>query len=157
MTRMILPRGPVPLRFDEDRVLIHPEDHRRFMRAAKRAARILLRGQQIDEAVQRFNDEYLPRLYKWCLDHRDKVQACYLGTPTPSGIDVFMVGTTDRYDFALGTAISHFALQLEREGWPSNIRQIPQGDADELLTFFKPEDCFEIYAQARPASGEGGS
>jgi hypothetical protein len=148
---------PVHLRFDGGKVFITPEDHPRFIMAAKRAVRILQREKAVEEKLRQFNDEYLPQLHQWCLDRCDKIRACYLGAPTPHGLTVFVIAVTDQYDFELGDEISQFALRLEREGWSSNIIQIPDGEEEDLRTFFKPENCLEVYAQAKAAPGEGRS
>jgi hypothetical protein len=121
------------------------------------AVKILQREKAVEEKLHQFNDEYLPRLYQWCLDRRDKVRACYLGVPTPHGLSVFVIAATEQYDFELGDEIAHFALRLENDGWSSNILQLPDGEEEDLRTFFKPENALEVYAQAKAASGEGGS
>ena len=155
MTQLTQTRKPVHLRFDGGKVLITPEDHPRFIMAAKRAVKVLQREKAVEEKLRQFNDEYLPQLYQWCLDHRDKVRACYLGLPNPHGLTVFVIGATDKYDFELGDEISKFALWLEREGWPSNILQIPDGEEEDLRTFFNPESSLEVYAEAKAAPREG--
>lgn len=148
---------PVHLRFDGGKVYITPEDHPRFIMAAKRAVKILQREKAVQEKLRQFYDEYLPRLYQWCLERGDKVRACYLGAPTPHGLTVFIIAATAQYDFELGGEISQLALQLEREGWSSNILQVPNGEEEDLRTFFKPENALEVYAKAEAAPGEGGS
>ncbi|MGH7173695.1 MAG: hypothetical protein ACRELG_25715 [Gemmataceae bacterium] len=157
MTSLTQIGSPVHLRFDDGKVFITPDDHPRFIMAAKRAVKILQRDNAIEEKLRRFNDEYLPQLYQWCLDRRGKVRACYLGAPTPHGLTVFVIAATEQYDFELGDEISQFALRLEREGWSSNILQIPHGEEEDLRTFFKAEKSLEIYAQTKAAPGEGGS
>lgn len=157
MTPLSQMRKPVYLRFDGGKVFITPEDHPRFIMAAKRAVKVLQREKAVDEKLRQFNDEYLPRLYQWCLDHHHKVRACYLGLPNPYGLTVFVIGATDQYDFELGDEISQFALELERAGWSSNILQIPDGEAEDLRTFFNPENSLEVYAEAKTAPREGGS
>ncbi len=155
MAQLTRKKGPVHLRFDGGKVLITPDDYPRFSMAAKRAVKVLQRQKVVEERVQQFNDEYLPLLYRWCVDHRAKVQACYLGTPSPHGLRVFVVSATDQYDFDLGDEISRLGLQLEREGWSSNILQIPDGEEEDLLTFFNPDSSLEVYAQAKAAPGKG--
>jgi len=155
MTQLTSINKPVSLRFDDGKVFITPEDSSRFHLAAKRAVKGLQREMVIEEKLRRFKDEYLPRLYLWCLDRRDKVRACYLGAPTPHGQTVFVIGATGCYDFELGNDISLFALRLENEGWSSNILQIPDGEDEDLQTFFKPENSLEIYAQAKATPGKG--
>ena len=138
-------QGPVHLRFDSGKVLITPEDHPRFEMAAKRAVDVLHQMRSVDEVRRQFNEHYLPFLHAWCEKHADRVKACYLGSPTPYGLSVFVVAQTDDYDFSLGRHISEFALTLEREGWSSNILQIPDGEEDDLFTFFDPEESLQVY------------
>ena len=101
----------------------------------------------MDEFRRKFQDEFLPRLHAWCLANSEAVRGCYLGVPTPHGLTVFVVGRSTRFDFALGSKISEFALGLEDEGWTSNIIQITHSEPEELLTYFDPENSLEIYAQ----------
>jgi hypothetical protein len=138
----------VHLRFDGGKVLITPEDHPRFMMAAEKAVDVLQKEQAREELMRQFNDHFLPFLNAWCESQNHRVQACYLGTPTPFGLTVFVIGK-HQYDFSLGDEISRFALQLENEGWPSNILQIPDGDEEDLAAFFNPESSLQVYAQTK--------
>jgi hypothetical protein len=149
-------KGPVHLRFDGGKVLISPEDSRRFSMAANRAVRVLQQEKEREEVLRQFNNHYLPFLYEWCRRHAPKVRACYLGMPTPNGLTVFIV-SEDKYDFCLGDEIAKFGIQLEQEGWSSNILQIPDGDEDDMLTFFNPETSLEVYAEPEAAPGKGRS
>ena len=146
---------PVHLRFDGGKVLITPEDSVRFRMAARRAVRVLHHAKVLDEAVKRFQDEYLPRLHIWCQKNKELVEACYLGLPTPHGLTVFVLGVAPKYSFDLGDRISDFAVELEQEGWSSDIIQISNGDGDEISTFFDPENALQIYAQPEAAPGQG--
>jgi hypothetical protein len=76
---------------------------------------------------------------------------------TPHGLTVFVVNGATEYDFSLGDQISEFGLLLEKEGWSSNILQIPDGDEEDLLTFFDPETSLQVYAKPEPASGQSGT
>lgn len=159
MASMMIPvekKGAVHLRFDGGKVFITPEDHPRFMMAAEKAVEVLQKEKAKEEMMRQFNDHFLPFLHAWCVSHSERIQSCYLGMPTPYGLTVFMIGNA-QYDFALGDEISRFALQLEKEGWPSNILQIPDGDEEDLLTFFNPESSLQVYAKAEATSGKGGS
>ena len=150
-------RKPVHLHFAGGKVLITPEDAKRFRIAAGRAVKAIQREKDADEYRRRFQDDYLPRLHAWCEMNREAVRACYLGLPTPHGLTVFVVGSSPRYDFVLGGKISEFALDLEDEGWSSTIIQITHGEPEDLLAFFDPESALEVYAQPEAASGEGGA
>jgi hypothetical protein len=46
-------------------------------------------------------------------------------------------------------------LILEKEGWSSNILHIPDGDEEDLLTFFDPETSLQVYANPKPAPSQG--
>src|SRR4051794_32851604 len=96
--------------------------------AARQAVRVLHREKVMDEAVSRFQRDYLPRLYRWCQEHKHMVQACYLGLPTAYGLNVFVVGATPKFNFELSSQISALSLALEEDGWSSNIVQIAGGD-----------------------------
>jgi hypothetical protein len=148
-------KKPVHLRFDGGKVWITPEDSARFKMAARRAVRVLHREKAIDREVMRFQDEYLPRLNRWCEENKDLVRACYLGRSMPHGLTVFILGMAPKYSFGLGDKISDLAIQLEDEGWSSNIVQISNGEDDEIATFFDPESALQIYAQSQAAPGQG--
>lgn len=148
-------RKPVHLRFDGGKVWITPEDSSRFRMAARRAVRVLHREKVIDREVLRFQDEYLPRLNRWCEAHEALVRACYLGRSTSHGLTVFILGIAPKYSFDLGDKISDLAIQLEEEGWSSNIVQISNAEDDEIATFFDPESALQIYAQSKTAPGQG--
>ena len=150
-------RKPVHLYFAGGKVLITPDDAKRFHIAAGRAVKLFYGEKDADDSRRRFQDEYLPRLYAWCQTNRETVRACFLGVPTLHGFAVFVVGRSSQYHFALGSKISEFALDLEEEGWPSNIIQIPHGEPEDLLAFFDPESALEVYAQPEAAPGEGGA
>ena len=144
MTQVL--QRPVHLRFDGGKVLISPEDSKRFSMAARRVVQVLQQEREREEFLRQFYNPYLTLLNEWCRRHTSKVKACYLGLPTPHGMSVFMV-SRDQYDFSLGDEIANFAIQLEQEGWPSNILQIPNGSDEDLLTFFNPESSLEVYAE----------
>ena len=150
-------RKPVHLHFAEGKVLIQPDDAMRFRIAASRAVESRQPEEDMDEYRMRFQDEFLPRLHAWCLKNREAVRACYLGLPTRHGLTVFVVGSSTRFDFALGSKISEFALELEDEGWSSNIIQITHSEPENLLAFFDPESALEVYAQSEATPGEGGA
>src|SRR5262249_55266466 len=95
--------------------------------------------------------EYLPRLYAWCEEHRSQIACCYLWAPTQHGLTVIVVGTSGKYDFELGKLISDFAMELEDSKWPSNIIQVVAGEPEDLLTYFDPEASLQVYAQTATA------
>ena len=157
MLALSSPLEPVHLHFAEGKVLITPDDAKRFRIAVSRAVNALQREEDVDEYRMRFQDEYLPRLHSWCLANHEAVRGCYLGLPTPHGLTVFVVGRSKRFDFVLGSKISEFALELEDDGWSSNIIQITHGEPEELMTYFDPESSLEVYAQSEATPGEGGA
>jgi hypothetical protein len=148
-------KGPLHLHFSAGQVLITPRDHDRFVMAARGAVETLQKQAAIAEWLEKFEDEYLPLLFGWCEEHKHQITSCYLGAPSPHGLTVFVVGASGGYNFELGEAISHLGLQLEQEGWSSNILQIVAEEDEDLLTYFDPEISLQVYAQATTTPGQG--
>jgi hypothetical protein len=144
-------RAPVHLRFDDGVVYIVPSDSKRFRMAARRAVGALRERAELDQMIRRFEQEYLPRLYAWCNEHRSQIASCYLWVPTHHGLTVLVVGASGKYDFELGRIISDFALQLEEQKWPSNILQIVAREPEDLLTYFDPGASLQVYGQTAAA------
>ena len=157
-TRVKIPagtrKGPVHLRFDDGVVFVTAQDSDRFLVAAKKAVEALQRVTELDRVVDLFSEEYLPRLHNWCLEHQNKLAACFVSPPRGPSLVVFVVGKTNQYDFELGKRISQLELDLEDMGWTSDVLQLPSGDDEELRTFFNPEQALQIYAESQPTSGE---
>jgi hypothetical protein len=148
-------KGAVRLRFDGGIVYIIPSDSKRFRMTAKRAVETLQARAEIDKMVRKFSEEYLPLLHAWCEEHASQINSCFLWVPTHHGLTVLVVGSSAKYDFKLGEAISEFAGRLEDHGWPSNILQIVAVEPEDLLAYFDPESSLQVYAQAETAPGKG--
>src|SRR5580765_4227576 len=110
-------RSPVKLSFKDGEVMVTPQDQDIFFISAERATeacRVVIRQ---DQRVAKFKDEIVLPLDRWCKDHKDKVLACYLLIPDSSVIPVYMVGTSEQYDFELTKELSELAAKFEERGW----------------------------------------
>ncbi len=154
ITRSRINGGPVHLRFDGGIVYIVPSDSKRFYMTAKRAVGALRERAELDKMLRAFQQDYLPLLHRWCEEHQSQIGSCYLWVPTHHGLTVLVVGSSKKYDFELGKAISEFAIKLEEQKWPSNILQIVASETEELLVYFDPTASLQVYGQAETASGK---
>ena len=68
----------------------------------------------------------------WCKRHKDKVLACYLLIPDSPVIPVYIVGTSEQYDFELTKELSQLASEFDERGWSVHVSQIPRCEAEEL-------------------------
>lgn len=135
-------------------VIVEPEDEDRFVMTAQSAVKACPDSQRWEEAIRTFKREFLQPLIDWCARHGDRVQSCYI--PVPVGhIQVFLVGTSPKYDFDLGRELAALELQLADRGWRVNVLQLPASAAEELQTYFNTEGAIEVYAQLAAASGQG--
>ena len=135
-------------------VIVEPEDEDRFVMTAQSAVQACQDRQRREEAIRTFKGEFLHPLFTWCREHADQVYACYV--PVPSGcLQVFMVGTAPKYDFALGRALAALELKLSDAGWRVNVLQLPASAAEDLQTYFTTEGAIEVYAQLASAPGQG--
>jgi len=141
-------QGPVYLRFDDGKVFVAPEDYNIFMIEARRAIEALRSAVEVDGWVKSFFDEYVPYLHEWCQKREDLVEACYFAFS--SGQKVFIV-TKGGYNVQLGEEISKLELDLANMEWSCDVLQIPDGDDEELQTFFNPDRAVQIYAQPKTA------
>lgn len=153
MAAVVKHQGPVQLRFDAGKVVITPEDQDRFVLAANNAVRAC---QLINASLQlreRFKEEFLAGLFRWCQENAIKVGECYVAME--DGITVFVVGSAGKYDFDLDKPISTIEMAMEEKGWPCDIIQLPTSDGDSLKSFFDKENSIQVYAHSSRTSGQG--
>jgi hypothetical protein len=140
-------QGPIHLRFDAGKVVVTPEDQDRFVLASEsavQACQIMNASLQLRE---RFKEEFLAGLFRWCQDHADKVGECYVAISHV--LSVFIVGTSGKYDFSLDDPISDLEMAMDEKGWSCDILQLPSNDTDSLKAFFNKEQSILVYAQRR--------
>lgn len=146
MGRELSLKGPVQLRFDGGRVVVTPEDRDRFVLAADMAVQAC---QMMDAGLQlrqRFEDEFLSRLYQWCQVHADRIGSCYVAMRDGT-LTVFVIGPGKEYDFSLDDPISDLEAEMEDKGWSCDIVQVPVDDADSRRTFFDEDQSIQVYAK----------
>lgn len=136
-------------------VIVEPEDEDRFVMTAQSAVQACQDRQRRDEAIRTFKGEFLHPLFEWCRQHADQVHACYVPVPSSGCLQVFMVGSAPKYDFALGRVLAALELKLFDAGWRVNVLQLPTSAGEDLQTYFSTEGAIEVYAQLATASGQG--
>jgi hypothetical protein len=138
----------------DGKVVVEPEDEDRFVMTAQSAVQACQESHHREEAIRTFKEEFLNPLYEWCLGHSGKVKACYIAVPV-SYIQVFVVGTSQRYDFGLSRELSALELKLADAGWRVSVLQLPAASAEDLQTYFSPEGAIEVYAQLAATPDQG--
>ena len=141
---------------DSGRVLVTPDDEDRFVLTAQNAVKACQDQRRSEEAIKRFKSDLIVPLVDWCKRHVDRVHACYI--PVPAGfVQVFIVGASSKYDFALGEQVAALELSLFDAGWRVNVLQIPRAEDEDLQTYFNVEGAIQVYAQLEAAPGQGQS
>ncbi len=141
---------------DSGNVTVTPENEDRFVLTAQNAVRACQEHHLNNEAIKRFKTGFLRPLHEWCLKHASSITACFIAAPTDH-LQVFVIGATPKYDFALGKEVSALERQLYDAGWKLSVLQIPDSDEEELQTYFDIEGALQVYAQLQPTPGQGGS
>ena len=156
---------PITLNYAGGRVVVFAEDGDRFMMTARRAARACQqadrlaaaerdRKQWMADASQRFETELIYAVHKWCEERAGRVAECYLAL-AGRHLDVYVVGSSDSYDFDLGSETSQLELALFDKGWEIHTRLIPKPtSADELRAHFDLDGALLVYADSKPTPGK---
>jgi hypothetical protein len=147
-------KGPVQLGWDDDRVVVTPEDQDRFIITAQKAVRACQQANVEAMMVDRFKDEFIGSIHRWCQRHADKVGECYAAVRDGTAA-VFVIGSAPKYDFSLGDSLSALELELHHKGWATDVLQLPASDKATLRTFFDPVTAILIYADRDRTRDEG--
>ena len=59
-------------------------------------------------------------------------------------IPVYVVGTSEQYDFELTKELSKLASDFDERGWSVHVSQIPRCDVDQLSGYFVPDHALQI-------------
>ena len=95
---------------------------------------------------EQFRNDFLPKLYAWCDEHRKRVRACYIPvSPTAGCIKVFVVTASAKFDFELSDLIAELELEMDRKTWNCDILQVGVFDQTGLETFFDPQNSIMVY------------
>ena len=95
---------------------------------------------------ERFNDEFLARIFQWSQQHADSVGSAYV-VMRDGTLTVFAIGLRDEYDFDLDDPISDLEVEMEDKGWACDIVQLPACDIDSKRAFFDEDKSIEVYAK----------
>jgi hypothetical protein len=133
-------------------VTVEPEDEDRFVISAQEAVKACRNELNADQAIRTFKQEFLAPLRAWCETHSSRVEACFV--PPPTGhLAVYVIGVSDRYDFALGDEIAALELALADRGWRVGVMHLPNGPDEYLLSHFNPEGAIKVYGHAESTPG----
>ena len=147
-------KKPVHLQWDSGKVVVTPEDQDRFVMEAGRAIASCQGVMAFDRLWAQFKDDFLPRLHDWCNTHSQQVVACYVLFPVGPDIQVFLVGSSKQFDFALSDEIAALEMNLEASHWVTDIVQLPNGSPEMLGSFFNPAESLLVYGHGSRAQVE---
>ena len=150
-------KGPLQLHWSGGQVLVTPEDEDRFVMASRQAISACQSAVLVDRMIGQFRSQFLGKLHQWCMGQQHCVRACYVPyPPRSSAIKVFMLTKAKTFDFELSDAISDLEVELDAEGWPTDILQIAGGSPEEIQSFFDPAQSIQVFdhGNAGTASGE---
>ena len=144
MTTSTPRRNPVKLSFEDGEVMVTPQDQDVFFISAEKATEACRNVIRQDQRVATFTDEIVVPLGEWCRRHKDQVLACYLLIPDSTVIPVYVVGTSEQYDFELTKELSRLASGFDEHGWSVHLSQIPRCDAEGLAGYFDENRALQI-------------
>lgn len=145
MSRTLTRREPVRLNFQDGQVIVTPEDQDIFFISAEKATEACKDLIRNEERVKRFTDGVILPLQQWSKTHKDQIHACYLAFPESAVLLVYMIGSSEQYDFALTEELSKLASDFEERGWSVQAAQIPRCPDEDLPAFFNPQSALLVY------------
>ena len=134
-------------------VTVEPEDEDRFVISAQEAVKACQDHQKADHAIRAFKQEFLGPLWEWCFLHAAQVKACFVPR-TVGHLEVYVIGTSEQYDFAFGDDVARLELSLADRGWNVSAMQLPDGPDEDLLSYFNPEGAIQVYGNPESAPGQ---
>src|SRR5262249_16471443 len=135
MTRVLSQRTAVRLTYQDGQVMVTPKDQDIFFISAEKATEACSNSIRYDERVPRYTTESILPIAKWCEGHKERVSACYVLPPESAVLPVYVVGTSEQYDFELTGELSNFAAWFDEQGWAVHLSQIPQCEQEQLCGF----------------------
>lgn len=128
-------------------VLIRPRDKDLFAMSVEKAIDACEGAAKVESEADRFESEFLSPLNQWCVDHADKIRACYIPVAREA-IQVFVVTKSRKFDFEFAEHVAAIEMKLARAGWYVGVSQLPEADDVSLETFFNPEGALQVYADS---------
>src|SRR5262249_22958133 len=120
------------------------QDQDIFFISAEKATEACRDAISRDQRVAKFTEEIVLPLREWCKLHQDRILACYLLVPDSLVIPVYMVGTSEQYDFELTEELSRLASKFDEHGWSVHLSQIPRCELEQLSGYFVPDHALQI-------------
>jgi len=147
---------PIQLQWGDGQVVVTPEDQDRFVKEAKWAVAACQGFIQIEKIFAKFKDEFLAKLRGWCERNADRITDCYVPFASPHGVQVYVIGASEGFDFQLSELLSELEQSLDNDGWVADILQLPQSSPEMLLSFFDPSRSIQVYGNGSGTPSEGG-
>src|SRR5688500_17131945 len=94
-------RDPVRLNFRDGQIMVTAKDQDIFFISAEKATDACRAAIKNEERVQRFTDEFLLPLARWCQAEALRISACYVVPPESAVLPIYVIGASERYDFDL--------------------------------------------------------
>ena len=66
-----------------------------------------------------------------------------------------MIGTSERYDFALSQEVAELSLAFLDRGVSIFVMMIPNSQEESILSHFNPEGAIQVYANPKPTPYQG--
>src|SRR5271154_988810 len=90
MANALARKEPVRLSYRDGQIMVTPEDQDIFFISAEKATEACRDAVKVGERIAGFTAKFLLPLHHWCIEHADRVAACYL--PLPAGhLQAFIV------------------------------------------------------------------
>lgn len=147
-------KEPLRVKWNDGQVVIEPKDNDIFAVTAQQAIEGCRWQTKVQEVGDRFKEEIIERIHKWCVDHDSLVRYCYSAFVGGEGLAVYVVGQSNNYDFGLGDEMASLQSTLHNAGWLIQVLQIPVDNKEDLESFFSIDEAIEIYAKAEAAPGQ---
>jgi hypothetical protein len=137
---------PIHIVWTGGQVVIQPEDNDRFVKSSPWAVDACQSKLAFERYIQDFKSEFLSKLFTWCEEHKDRVQACFVKYPPEGHFQVFVVTTSSQFEFELAEPLSDLEYELtENRRWPCDILQIPNGSPAKLDSYFRKSESIQVY------------
>lgn len=144
MPNITTKRHPVRLTYEDGQVVVTPSDHDIFFISAERATEACREAILARDRVRKFKEEVIAPIMEWCQKNKEKVSACYLVSSNSAVLPVYVVGTSEVYDFDLTEKMSEFAAWFEERKWSVHLSQITMCDQEAIFGFFHEDNALQI-------------
>lgn len=151
---MMTATRPMIVEFGDGRVTVGPDDEDAFARFAQDAMRVARSCPTCTQPIRSFKYDLLAPLREWCESRSAQINACYVESPR-GHLDACVIGTSERYDFALSQEVAELSLAFLDRGVSIFVMMIPNSQEESILCHFNPEGAILVYANPKPTPYQG--